>query len=101
MLTIPAEGSGRIGDVAYVEGCWYARDVFALLAHPTIPSALRAELHSWVAMPDVHVRTRRPFAVLPDGMYSFDWRYRQRHGAPAWWVAAAQAWVDTAIEHHA
>jgi hypothetical protein len=29
------------------DGCWYARDVFALLAHPAISATLRAELEGW------------------------------------------------------
>lgn len=70
------------------DGCWYARDVFALLAHPAISATLRAELEGWSITNDENVRDRRPFVVLPDGSYSFDWRYRLTRGAPAWWVDA-------------
>jgi hypothetical protein len=76
--------------VARVAGCWYAQDVFALLAAPTLPAALRAELEAWVATQDINVSRHRPFAVLPDGTYVFDWRFRQRQGAPTWWVDAAR-----------
>lgn len=66
-----------IPDVECVHGCWYARDVFALLAHPETPAVLRTELQAWASTLDINVRTGRPFVVLSDGRYSFDWRYRR------------------------
>ena len=85
--TAPALGVER------KDGCWYARDAHALLAHPGIPADLRAELAAWVAHPDVNVRSRRPLVVTSDAMYSFDGRYRAAHGAPTWWAAAWAEWA--------
>jgi hypothetical protein len=88
MTAAPASGVER------KDGCWYTRDVFALLAHPAISADLRAELDHWVRRGDANVRARRPFAVLGDGSYSFDWRYRATHGAPIWWVEEATRWGE-------
>jgi hypothetical protein len=78
--------------VERVQGSWYARDVFALLAHPDISSDLRAELDAWARCNDENAGTHRPFVVDPDG-YSFDGAFRATHGAPAWWVAAWTEWA--------
>ena len=84
-------------DSERVDTCWYARDVYALVAAPGLPPHVASELRAWARTLDANVRRRRPFMleVSGDGRTAYVFAPSPLRRVPAWWRDAVESWART------